>query len=75
MLLMLCVTLCKSSPIHDVAIVPSNQDLMSSSNSHSPSVHAADKDIFYEDNDYVFNDSQHYENLGCDSYGYAYEDY
>lgn len=41
-----------------------------------PSVHAASNDMdYYEDQNFVFNDADHYENLGCDAYGYAYEDY
>lgn len=42
----------------------------------SPSLHTADNDLdYYEDTNFVFNDADHYENLGCDAYGYAYEDY
>lgn len=41
-----------------------------------PSIHAADSDKdYYEDLTFVFNDADHYENLGCDAYGYHYEDY
>ena len=79
-LLVICFALCHSSPIE--GIVPIRASLMptepspSSPIAPSPSLHTADNDMdYYEDQNFVFNDSDHYENLGCDAYGYAYEDY
>lgn len=79
------VTLCQSAPI-EVGVFPIRATLMSPMSKQlspssppiapSPSLHAAETDLdYYEDLNFVFNDADHYENLGCDAYGYAYEDY
>lgn len=78
-LLVMFVTLCQSSPF--VGIVPVKHEVTTppgdpATTTAMPSVHAADSDKdYYEDLTFVFNDADHYENLGCDAYGYHYEDY
>lgn len=74
LIFVLFLTLCQSSPI-DVPM-SSNPSTKSPSSVATPSIHAADTDVdYYEDPNFVFSDTDHYENLGCDAYGYVYEDY